>query len=406
MSNEITDEFKKVIKDFVVDIQNTFPEYQLFIKKWWKSVDDFAEITDGDERNQKLAKAEEASIKLLFHFCKKKYPPRFFDILYQNDEIFSEDTEIDTEFLPHIYFKDLWQFDVSEQTRSTIWKYLQLITFSIVGNINDKEAFGDTAKLFEAINNDDFKSKLEETLSNISEMFTKANENNTEGSENNSENTSSFTSEGLPNANDIHSHISGMMEGKLGRLAKEIAEETAHSINMDMNNAGNINDVLSGLLKNPTKLMGLVKSVGDKLDSKMKSGDIKETELMAEASELMNKMKNMKGMGDIQSLLGKLGGGLGGMGGLGGGKLDLNAMEAQLNRNMKLAQTKERMRARVEANKLAKEQEALNAQDPVVPNLPPAMTDEELIEVFKEGDVEKTKTKSTKNKKKAKKVNK
>ena len=190
MSNEITDEFKKVIKDFVVDIQNTFPEYQLFIKKWWKSVDDFAEITDGDERNQKLAKAEEASIKLLFHFCKKKYPPRFFDILYQNDEIFSEDTEIDTEFLPHIYFKDLWQFDVSEQTRSTIWKYLQLITFSIVGNINDKEAFGDTAKLFEAINNDDFKSKLEETLSNISEMFTKANENNTEGSENNSENTS------------------------------------------------------------------------------------------------------------------------------------------------------------------------------------------------------------------------
>ena len=46
MSNEITDEFKKVIKDFVVDIQNTFPEYQLFIKKWWKSVDDFAEITD------------------------------------------------------------------------------------------------------------------------------------------------------------------------------------------------------------------------------------------------------------------------------------------------------------------------------------------------------------------------
>ena len=173
-----------------------------------------------------------------------------------------------------------------------------------------------------------------------------------------------------------------------------------------MNNAGNINDVLSGLLKNPTKLMGLVKSVGDKLDSKMKSGDIKETELMAEASELMNKMKNMKGMGDIQSLLGKLGGGLGGMGGLGGGKLDLNAMEAQLNRNMKLAQTKERMRARVEANKLAKEQEALNAQDPVVPNLPPAMTDEELIEVFKEGDVEKTKTKSTKNKKKAKKVNK
>ena len=406
MSNEITDEFKKVIKDFVIDIQNTFPEYKLFINKWWKSVDDFTEIVDEAERAQKHAKAEDASIKLLFNFCKKKYPPRFFDILYQNDEIFKEDTEIDTEFLPHIYFKDLWQFDVSDQTRSTIWKYLQLITFSIVGNINDKDAFGDTAKLFEAINNDDFKSKLEETLSNISEMFTAANDNNSDGSDNNGGNTSSLPSDGLPNANDIHSHITGMMDGKLGRLAKEIAEETAQSINMDMNSGGNVNDVLSGLLKNPTKLMGLVKTVGDKLDSKMKSGDIKETELMSEASELMNKMKNMKGMGDIQSLLGKLGGGMGGLGGLGGGKLDLNAMEAQLNRNMKLAQTKERMRAKVEANKLAKQQEAANTQDPEVPFLPPAMTDEELINVFKDDDVEKIKKKTTKNKKKGKKVNK
>lgn len=405
MTTEITDEFKKVIKDFVIDIQNTFPEYKLFIKKWWKSSEDFAEIADEAERAQKLCKAEEASVKLLFNFCKKKYPPRFFDILYQNDEILKEDTEIDTEFLPHIYFKDLWQFDVSDQTRSTIWKYLQLITFSIVGNINDKDAFGDTAKLFEAINNDDFKSKLEDTLSNISEMFTAANENNTDSSGNSSDNTNSLPNDGLPNANDIHSHLSGMMEGKLGRLAKEIAEETAQSINMDMNNGGNVNDVLSGLLKNPTKLMGLVKTVGDKLDSSMKSGDIKETELMSEASELMNKMKNMKGMGDIQSLLGKLGGGLGGMGGLGGGKLDLNAMEAQLNRNMKLAQTKERMRAKVEANKLAKQQEASNINDPEVPNLP-AMTDEELINVFKEDDVEKTMKKTSKNKKKGKKVNK
>ena len=30
----------------------------------------------------------------------------------------------------------------------------------------------------------------------------------------------------MPNATDIHEHITGMLDGKLGKLAREIAEET------------------------------------------------------------------------------------------------------------------------------------------------------------------------------------
>ena len=41
--------------------------------------------------------------------------------------------------------------------------------------------------------------------------------------------------------------------------------------------------------------MNMVKKVGSKLDSKLKSGEIKESELMEEASQLMEKMKNMPG---------------------------------------------------------------------------------------------------------------
>ena len=104
----------------------------------------------------------------------------------------------------------------------------------------------------------------------------------------------------MGNANDIQDHITGMLEGKLGKLAKEIAEETAECFNMDMENVTDVKDVFQRLIKNPTKLMGLVKSVGDKLDTRIKSGEIKESELIAEASELMNKMKDMPGMGNIQ----------------------------------------------------------------------------------------------------------
>jgi hypothetical protein len=59
--------------------------------------------------------------------------------------------------------------------------------------------------------------------------------------------------------------------------------------------------------------------------------------LISEATEMMNKMKNMPGMGNLQSLLSKMG--MGNLSGL-GGKVNTGAMEAQLNKNLKMAKTK------------------------------------------------------------------
>jgi hypothetical protein len=381
----VPEEFTKVIKDFVTDIITTFPEYVPIISKWWKSPDTFAYIEDDDERSASIEKAERASIKLLFTFSKKKMPPRFFDILYQNEDMFKEDSELDTEFLPHIHFKNLWQCDITQKTRDTVWKYLQLILFSIVGSLDNKDAFGDTAKLFDAINQDDFKSKLEETLSKMQDLF----DMSSKGESENEGAPSNLNMEDMPKANDLHEHITGMLDGKLGKLAKEIAEETAESINMDMENVTDMKDVLNNLIKNPAKLMGLVKNVGDKLDTKIKSGDIKESELIAEATEIMNKMKNMPGMVDIQSMLSKMG--LGGLGGL-GGKVDVNAMEAQLNRNLKTAQTKERLKAKAEASKLAKERDTAALAASAVNNVQqPTISEEEIVKIFSMGEaVERT----------------
>ena len=82
------------------------------------------------------------------------------------------------------------------------------------------------------------------------------------------------------------------MGGKLGDLAREIAEETAGNFTDDMENATDANEVFQKLFKNPGKLMGLVKNVGEKLDSRIKSGDINESELLSEATELMGKMSS------------------------------------------------------------------------------------------------------------------
>ena len=354
-------EFIKVITDFANDLKTTFPEYAQFITKWWKEKEHYKDIEDEVERKSVYEKSQQKSIKLIFEFCKKKFPPRFFDILYQNEDMFKEDSDIDTEFLPKIHFKNLWQCEISDKTRETIWKYLQLIMFSIVGTLDNKEAFGDTAKMFEAINADEFKTKLEETMSHMQGLFD-APEGSTEGSGMN-----------MPDPEKIQEHISGMLDGKLGQLAREIAEETAANLNIDFDDATDMKDVFQKLVKNPTKLMGLVKNVGDKLDSKIKSGDLKESELIAEATEMMNKMKNMPGMDNIQSMLSKMG-----MGGL-GGKLNTGAMEANLNQKMKMAKTKERMLAKAQERAAAKAAEQLQQQQQ---QQKPQLTEEELQQLI------------------------
>jgi NADP-dependent 3-hydroxy acid dehydrogenase YdfG len=380
-STELPKEFSKIIKDFIFDLQTTFPEIKPLMQKWWKDKSTFDYIEEASEREAAFLKSQENSIQFLFNFIQKKMPSRFFDILYQNEEMFQSDSNIDTEFLPHIHFKTLWELDISQKTRNTIWKYLQLIIFSVVGTVHNKDAFGESAKLFDSINQEEFKTKLEKTLSQMQDLFKNMEPGPKEDGQkdNGDESSNGFN---IPNAENIQEHISEMLEGKLGKLAKEIAEETAADLNLDMENATDMQDVLQKMMKNPTKLMGLVKNVGDKLDSRMKSGEIKESELMSEAADIMNRMKNMPGMENIQSMLSKMG--LGGK----NTKVNTGAMEAHLSRQLKTAQMKERMKAKLDLKNKNFNMEQQQQQQQQIPtsNLGPSLTEEELITIFSNGD--------------------
>ena len=358
---EIPNEFNKIIKDFVNDLHTTFSDI-ITEDKYQKLFLFIKDVVDEEEYN--------AYIKELFDYCKTVFPERFFDILYQNKEMFSNE-EVNTNFLPNLDFKLLWSEDISDKTRETIWKYLQLILFTIITSVNNEKSFGDTAKLFEAINEDEFKNKLEDTIGEMSKMFENMNFNMENESNDNSDNQgvsyeNNYNDDGtnpetrekdfnnfknefaknLPNAEDIHNHITGMMDGKLGKLAKEIAEETYNDldINIDPSNA-DMSSIFKQLLSNPNKIMNLVKNVGSKLDNKIKSGDIKESELLEEASELMNKMKNMPGMGNLEGMLNKMG-----MPGMpGGGKVNMNAFNQHMQQNMKNAKMRERMKSKLDS---------------------------------------------------------
>ena len=308
--------FKTIIEEFINDLQLTFYDYEEIneLKK---------ELLDNDKKYEDI-----------YLFCKNKYPKYFFDILYENVELFDKDTNNNIEFLPGINFYKLYNDKISENTKQTIWKYLQLILFSVVSD-TDKDSmenlFGENSKLFEAINKEEFKEKIEESMKDIENLFSKDSSSNY------------FNDKNIPNPQEFNDHINNLMGGKIGNLAKEIAEETSKDMNIDMDNCESINDVFKNLFKNPSKLMDLVKNVSNKLDSKLKSGDIKESEILEEASSIMNNMKNMPGMGNLESMLKKMG--IPGMDK--GGKVDLNAFNKNMEQNLKMSKMKERMRSKI-----------------------------------------------------------
>ena len=354
----VSDEFKKIISDFVADIATVFPEH-----------------------SEACATVYGMDSAAVYDHCKLTYAPQFFNILYRNDTVlFAEPIEL----LPGLDFKALWETpDVSDATKEAVWKYLQLVMFSVVSDLSDTSTFGDAAKLFEAIDESVLKSKLEEVMQQMQDMFndegTSAAGTSDKSAAGSGEAGSGEAGSGASEAkgfsfppgmdpNSMHEHLSGLLGGKIGNLAKEIAEETAAELNLDTSDEASVQSVFQNLFKNPGKLMGIVKNVGQKLDAKMKSGEIKESEIMQEASELMSKMKKMPGINNVADLLKKMGmeGGMGDMGGMDIGKMaasmglggknakfNMGAMQSHLNQNMKTAKTKERMQQKLEERRAA-----------------------------------------------------
>ena len=164
--------------------------------------------------------------------------------------------------------------------------------------------------------------------------------------EQNMPDVSGINMEDMPNPDELHEHISGLLDGKLGRLATEITEETMKDF-QDISGVNSVGDVFKVLFKNPGRLMQMVKKVGGNLDAKIKSGEIKESELMEEASQLMQKLHKMPGMKNMQKMFGEMGLPM-------NGKVNMGAMRTQMQNNIGKAKTKERLRRKLEQRKQAK----------------------------------------------------
>ena len=121
--------------------------------------------------------------------------------------------------LPNIDFTILMNENVTEKTKKTIWKYLQMLLFSVVEQVENKESFGDTSKLFEAIKEEDLQKKIMESMDEMKNLF----------SGDFSSNMSDMSGDFM-DGEKLKSHLDGLMNGKIGSLAKEIASEASKEL--------------------------------------------------------------------------------------------------------------------------------------------------------------------------------
>ena len=269
------EKFPSLIIDFTQALSVTFPEYSSLWSKYTKETTDMEWLE-------------------LYQYCLDIYPELFFQILYQNDEFFEISNADKTFMLPNVNFSRLYNMQgVTENTKQSVWKYLQLVLFSVIGSVKESETFGESASMFEGMDEKELHGKLadamkdignffttvEETVpktsdeteenmgrereretetemnesftefaesftkemgnvdemqNNMNKMFDKIFSNESDNNNNTEKETESkepyFNPENLPDAENIHEHIKGLFGEKLGSLTSELIEELSEDI--------------------------------------------------------------------------------------------------------------------------------------------------------------------------------
>ena len=284
------EKFTKIITDFTTDLLLTFPELK-------PSIDEIDHLKAYDH-------------------CVEMYPKIFFEILYENETLF----ETECFLLPGINFTLIMKENITEKTKKTIWKYLQLILFSILEKINTNKSFGETSKIFEGVEEEELHKKIAQTMEEMKNLFVDIS-GDISGED--------FGSKFDMDPDKMKTHLDDLMNGKIGTLAKEIAEEAKNSI-------GDEKEFMETVMKNPQKILSLVKNIGGKLEEKISSGQVKESELLEEATQIMDKIQDIPGLKEMMAKMGL------------NGKMDFKAMANKMQQHMKGSKTKERLQKKRE----------------------------------------------------------
>tara|TARA_B100000575_G_scaffold293962_1_gene307264 strand:- start:6133 stop:7260 length:1128 start_codon:yes stop_codon:yes gene_type:complete len=222
------------------------------------------------------------------------------DISTKNEIIFSKEITV----LNNVDFNSIWNDEsLTDDQRENIWKYLHTLYIFAYEHIKNVD-FKTVLKEIKNIGNSGNMDNETKTFINIIESLTDKYKNmNTddldESMDNDNNDDNKQNSSGIPTPE--------MFGGVIGNLAKEIADEIdPNSINLE-DPSKLLKSLLSGNFdedNDESGLVHLVKNITNKIQDKISTGNLDESQLFNEAQNVMKSFqKNTKGgVGDPMNM--------------------------------------------------------------------------------------------------------
>lgn len=241
-----------IFSDFIRDLSKTFPEIKSCL---YRNYEDCLTVEN----------------KCLDDLPKLK---RFLELIGDYEKMITDKNleffDLEVEFLEEISFKRLWEKNISNKTRESIWKYLQtfqLININLKSSQQLKDVLGD-------LGTDKEVEVDKQTAKDLKRM----------------KKLSEGVKSEVPGESELDDMLSGLMGGGIGDIAKEVAKD------LDIEKMfGNVDEnsnpmELMAQMMNPEKMNSIFNNINSVMEKKMESGELSQEGLKKEAEGMMGKM--------------------------------------------------------------------------------------------------------------------
>jgi len=254
---EVETKLFSLFSDFIRDLSKVFPEIKNSLYRNYE--DCLSDTTDK---------------------CLSDFPKvcRFLELIGDYEKYIVDKNleffDLEVEFLEEISFHKLWEKNISNKTRESIWKYLQ--TFQLI-SINIKSGEKLNAVLDEVLNGSKMDKSTMKDLKNMKKLSEEVQSKPTGGQSSGQE-------------NELDDMLSGLMDSGIGDIAKEVAK------NLDIESMfGSVDEnsnpmELMAQLMNPEKMSSIFSNINSVMEQKMENGELSKDDLKSEAEGMMGQM--------------------------------------------------------------------------------------------------------------------
>jgi len=255
MATEVESKLFSLFSDFIRDLSKTFPEIKNSLYRNYETC-----LTDTEGK------------------CLDDFPKlsTFLELIGEHEKMITDKNleffDLEVEFLEEISFKRLWEKNITNKTRESIWKYFQ--TFQLINmNLKSSQELKDVLGELGTDKEVSIDKKTAKDLKRMKKL------------------TENVKSE-VPGESELDEMLSGLMGGGIGDIAKEVAKDLdIENMFGDVDENSNPMELMTQLM-NPEKMGSIFNNINSVMEKKMESGELTQDSLKTEAEGMMGKMSD------------------------------------------------------------------------------------------------------------------